>query len=77
MSDKNLLQEYVQKRKIGSLSYETLSKTGPEHLPVFRAAVLLNGVKIAEGKGNSVKQAESKAAEKALTKLVKTKKSGR
>ena len=77
VSDKNLLQEYVQKRKIGSLSYETLSKTGPEHLPVFRAAVLLNGVKIAEGKGNSVKQAESKAAEKALTKLVKTKKSGR
>ena len=77
VSEKNLLQEYVQKRKAGSLSYETLSKTGPEHLPTFRAAVLLNGVKIAEGKGSSVRKAESEAAKKALDKLNKTKKSGR
>ena len=76
-SEKSALQEFIQKRRIGSVSYETMSKTGPDHMPVFRVAALLNGVKIAEGTGNSLKQAESAAAEKALKKLSKSKKAGR
>lgn len=66
---KNRLQEYVQKRKMGSIFYETLSKTGPDHLPEFKVAVLLNGSRIAEGKGSSKKLAEADSAKKALTKL--------
>ncbi|MBO4594885.1 MAG: ribonuclease III, partial [Clostridia bacterium] len=66
---KSALQEYVQKNKTGSIVYETLSKTGPDHMPEFRVALLLNGKPIAEGKGASKKEAEMKAAEKALKKL--------
>lgn len=66
---KNRLQEYVQKRKMGSVYYETLSKTGPDHMPEFRVAVLLNGSRLAEGKGASKKLAEADSAQRALTKL--------
>ena len=68
---KSALQEYIQKNKTGSIVYETLSKTGPDHMPEFRVALLLNGKPLAEGKGASKKQAEMKAAEKALKKLKK------
>ena len=67
---KSAYQEYVQKRKLGSISYETLSKKGPDHRPEFRAAALLNGARLAEGKGSSKKAAENQAAEKALAKLI-------
>ena len=68
---KNLFQEYVQKNKLGSIAYETMSKRGPDHNPEFRVAALLNGKKIAEGKGGSKKEAETKAAEKALKSITK------
>ncbi|MBQ9514392.1 MAG: ribonuclease III [Clostridia bacterium] len=68
---KTYLQEYVQKRKIGSISYEVLSKKGPDNLPEFRVATLLNGKKIAEGTGRSKKEAEAVGAEKALNNLIK------
>lgn len=68
---KSGFQEYVQKLKLGSISYETLSKIGPDHMPEFRVAVLLNGKPLAEGRGTSKKTAETQAAEKALTKLKK------
>lgn len=67
---KNKLQEHVQKNHLGSISYETLSKIGPDHNPEFRVAVLLNGTKIAEGVGQSKKQAQTVSAEKALKKLL-------
>ncbi|MDY6367261.1 MAG: ribonuclease III [Clostridia bacterium] len=66
---KSELQEYVQKNKLGSVSYETLSKSGPDHLPEFRAAALLNGKRLAEGKGSSKRAAETEAAAKALKNL--------
>lgn len=68
---KSELQEYVQKSKIGSISYETLSKKGPDHAPEFRCAVLLNGMRIAEGKGKSIRAAEAAAALSALKRLKK------
>lgn len=68
---KSLLQEYVQKNGMGSISYQTLSKSGPDHSPEFRVAVLLNNGRLAEGKGGSKKYAEADAAEKALDKLKK------
>ncbi len=68
---KSALQEYVQKRKIGSIGYVMLSKHGPEHLPEFRVAVTLNGERLAEGVGQSKRAAEAEAAESALAKLKK------
>ena len=70
---KSELQMYIQKNKKGSISYEQLSKSGPDHAPIFRVAVLLNGKSIAEGKGSSKKLAEAESAKKALTILKKTK----
>ena len=69
---KNQFQEYVQKNKIGSISYQTLWKKGPDHMPEFRVAVLLNGSRIAEGDGTSKRKAQAQAAKKALTKIKKT-----
>ncbi len=63
---KGAIQEYVQKTKIGSISYETLSKSGPDHKPVFKVAVLLNGTKIGEGEGGTKKAAEIMAAKVGL-----------
>lgn len=68
---KSEFQEYVQKNKLGSIAYETLWKKGPDHLPEFRVAALLNGSRIAEAVGPSKKQAESKAAGVALEKIKK------
>ncbi len=68
---KNAYQEYVQKNKLGSVGYETLSKIGPEHSPEFRVAALLNGTRVAEGKGQSKKSAEAAAAAQALIRIKK------
>lgn len=68
---KSRFQEYVQKYKLGSISYETLRRSGPDHSPMFRVAALLNGQRIAEGEGRSKKSAEMSAAEKALNKINK------
>lgn len=68
---KNEFQEYVQKKKLGSVSYETLAKTGPDHKPEFRVAALLNNAVIAEGKGSTKRLAEADAAREALKRLVR------
>lgn len=61
------LQEYVQKNKLGSLTYLSLSKIGPDHSPEFCEGVLLNGKIIAEGKGKSRQMAQNNGAEIALS----------
>ncbi len=68
---KNKFQEYVQKNKLGSISYELLWKKGPEHKPEFRVASTLNGTRIAEASASSKKMAEAISAELALNKLKK------
>ena len=68
---KSAFQEYVQKKHLGSISYQTLCKTGPDHSPQFRVVALLNGGALAEGTGKSKKLAEADAANKALKKLEK------
>lgn len=67
--DKTLFQEYVQKYRLGSIRYETLARSGPDHNPVFKVAVLLNENVLAESTGNSKKQAETYCAGIALKKL--------
>lgn len=69
--NKTKFQEYVQKNKLGSIGYETLWKKGPDHMPEFRVAALLNGTRIAEGEGRSKKIAENTAAGLALKRIKK------
>lgn len=73
---KTVFQEYVQKMKLGSITYQTLSKSGPDHSPHFRVAALLNGKILSEGEGKSKKEAEARAAAVAL-KIVKKSQGGK
>ncbi len=59
---KTLLKEYVEKFKLGKISYRTISKEGKDHAPEFKIAVYLDDKKIAEGFGGSIKKAEQKAS---------------
>lgn len=68
--DKSKLQEFVQKRAMGSITYVLLDRSGPDHSPFFRSAVLLNGGRLAEGTGKSKKASEAEAAGRALEKLI-------
>ena len=65
------LQEYVQKHKLGSLTYLSLSKKGPDHSPEFREAILINGQVVAEGVGKSKQSAQNSAAKIALEIITK------
>ena len=42
-----------------------LKKNGPDHKQEFLVAVLIGGIKKAEAKASSIKEAEQKAAKKA------------
>ncbi|MBQ0099085.1 MAG: ribonuclease III [Firmicutes bacterium] len=66
---KSLFQEYVQKYKLGSITYELLGRSGPDHDPVFRVGALLNGKQIGEASGKTKKSAEAESALKAIKKL--------
>lgn len=68
---KSRLQEYVQKKKLGELFYREVSRSGPDHDPVFVIAAELGGKKIGEGKGKSKSEASRQAAENALSGLKK------
>lgn len=60
---KTILQERVFKEKPGSqVVYNILSQTGPEHEKVFEAEVVINGERVATGKGSSKKGAHQAAA---------------
>lgn len=63
---KSELQEYVQKYKLGALSYEELKKSGPDHSPTFESRVLVAGKEIARGKGAKKQLSEQAAARAAL-----------
>lgn len=63
---KSLLQEYVQSRKQASPVYKVLSEYGPAHNKKFKIGAFVKGVLMGEGIGKSKREAEEKAAEKAL-----------
>lgn len=65
---KSALQEWAQKRKKMPV-YETLSKTGPDHAPVFTIQVQIEGYGAAAAKASSKKEAQAKAAELLLDQL--------
>lgn len=74
---KNTLKEYCEKKKLGSLEYVLINKSGNDHNPIFEMAVKINGKQVAKGKGKSKKVAEQEASCKALEILNKNKKNGK
>lgn len=66
---KTVLQEMVQAQGKGSICYEPISETGPDHAKVFEVSCLLDGTCVGTGMGHSKKMAEQNAAYEALCKL--------
>jgi ribonuclease-3 len=63
---KTTLQEWALARKKPLPQYSILSREGPDHAPVFRIAVTVEGVAPAMGEGRSRQAAEKRAAEALL-----------
>ena len=66
---KTRLQEHVQKGHIGTLEYECLDETGPEHQKLFTICVRLSGEAIGKGYGLNKQSAGQEAAKAALIQL--------
>lgn len=67
---KGILQEYAQKNGYGVPTYRVVEETGPDHARHYRVEVLLAGYAFC-GEGTSRREAEKKAAEKAVTNMIK------
>ncbi|MDW7675140.1 MAG: ribonuclease III [Bacillota bacterium] len=63
---KTSLQELVQQSFDDNVSYVIVEEKGPDHNKSFIAGVVYKGSTIAMGQGRSKKEAEQKAAQKAL-----------
>ena len=59
---KTILQEWAQARGLPTPTYREVERTGPQHDPEFRVAVVLPGREGAEGLGRSKRAAEQAAA---------------
>lgn len=68
---KTELQELVQRKAGGHVSYEQTGESGPDHNKLFFFTVYINGEAAGEGSGRSKKEAEQAAACAALEKMGK------
>jgi len=66
---KSLLQEFTQQAFKSLPKYRLTEETGPAHDKVFRIALAVNGIVLAEGMGKSKKEAEQHAAKEAFLRL--------
>src|SRR5699024_3724965 len=66
---KSLLLEYAQARQLAIPTYTVVSERGPGHNKTFEIEVYVDGKPKARGEGKSKKEAEQKAAKKALEQL--------
>jgi ribonuclease III len=66
---KTALQEWAQARGLPPPSYTTLSREGPDHLPLFRISVAVDGHGEAQAVGRSKRLAEQAAADAMLDTL--------
>ncbi len=70
---KGTLQEITQKNHGSPPKYITISKTGPEHEPLYKVDCILNKELIAKGQGKTLKAAQEDAARQAIAKLAEEK----
>jgi ribonuclease-3 len=59
---KTILQEWAQARGLPTPTYREVARTGPQHNPLFRVAVVLPGKESVEGVDRSKRGAEQAAA---------------
>ncbi len=78
VDNKSKLQIILQRKYKNDfrLEYKEVSRQGPPHKPVYTMSVVLNGNAMAQGQGNSKKEASEVAAGKVI-KILNTKKSKR
>ena len=69
ITEKSELQEKMQSKKLGTPKYELISKTGPDHDPLFTIGVVIGGKTVAVGQGKNKSDASKDAATRALKKL--------
>lgn len=69
---KTLLQEYVQQRHSGELSYTVIGMSGPDHKRVFTMQVSIDGVVYGFGSGSTKQEAGQNAAKATLELLNRT-----
>jgi len=67
---KSALQEYLQRKNATSPIYKTVTIKGPDHKKSFVVQVFAEDKLLAKAKGNSRKEAEKMAAQKALKGLL-------
>lgn len=67
---KSALQEYLQKENYPAPIYKTLMTRGPDHNKRFIVEVSTRNQKLAKAKGVSKKDAEQKAAQKAIKRIL-------
>ena len=68
MNPKGTLQEYAQKNGFGIPEYKVLEQSGPDHDSLFVVEVTVSTFGF-RGEGRSRREAEKKAAEKAVQSL--------
>ncbi len=68
---KTIFQEIIQGEGLGSLSYEVVSETGPDHDKLFEVEAKINEKTISSGSGRTKKAAEQQAAYQAILRLKK------
>jgi len=66
---KSALQELLQSRGQVPAEYRVVGESGPDHQKIFKIEVWVNGSRIASAEGGTKKEAEQRAARKALTLL--------
>jgi len=67
---KSALQEHLQKTNLSTPVYKTITSEGPNHKKNFLVEVFCNGQSLGSATGRSKKEAEQKAAQKALRGLL-------
>jgi len=67
---KSALQEHLQKENYVTPVYKTVTASGPDHKKSYVVEVYAEDRILAKAKGNSIKDAEKKAAQKALKNLL-------
>ncbi len=66
---KSLLQEFVQKKKLGLPEYRVADESGPPHKKRFKIEIWIENKRISSSTGSSKKEAQQKAAKIALKRL--------
>lgn len=67
---KSALQEYFQKESLPAPNYKMVTSWGPDHKKQFTVEVFMRKKSLAKATGRSKKEAEQKAAQKALKNLL-------